>query len=820
MSTLDIDSAIEKALKPPDDGGLDIDGAIERALSPAPQGLYGSAQVSLGGVQAPPTPAGYEPAVQSYVRDNTADVPQWVKDIEASVGIIAESFPRQRPQPDRSIPGEMASQFTAGLMGDLPRGIGGVAQMAGDMFPESEIAQTVGRLGGAYASAGESVGRALPPSDPGELTGRSIAGGVSRATPQIVGQAGLAWATGGGSVPAQLAIFGGTAAAPVVGQQYRDALAYYEVNHPDMDPQEMQERARTEAGAAGLITAGTSILPGLAMLQRVPGASTVLSNAASRVIQSAAGEGIQEMSEQVLTDTVASIVREDPQLWQQIRSLNPEYWDGVLHAGLIGALTGGAVRGGVEALGRQAQEQADTKPHLTSEPVPLSTLDSESEPLEGRFSVPSSTPGAGVREQSALERQKEPPTSSSRQGAIVETESGQVASSQESSDASPIDIQTPTPKRKPQSQSGSTSPNPITRSADEPSPQGPRTTKAELLASKAEVEKSQGKRYADKMANQRFRLLSKNPDEIHEYRVAGYVTRSMKGDKYTLHLVSDTDSKDWRIADTIDVTDQYVKAPSTDISTQTPSKPAPENPKSIERAKDEPSPEGMTSARKVDINRDREALGLNSLDSPERRTWKSVLETAQNEYDKEKVDDFAAELVRKPQAIDDKQTAPLVIRSAELKNEYRELKAKMAATTDPAEIAVLSAEMNRKQDKYDVVSQAMRQSRSAIARGLTFSKATIDEDFDLISVKSRAKAAKGKALTPAESKRFEELTSQLEAKTRQVAALEKRVNEQTAMRAVKQRNRFSKMSKAERDVELEGLKAKALELLRAGCGVN
>jgi hypothetical protein len=68
-----------------------------------------------------------------------------------------------------------------------------------------------------------------------------------------------------------------------------------------------------------------------------------------------------------------------------------------------------------------------------------------------------------------------------------------------------------------------------------------------------------GKRYADALVSQSTRLLGSSSDSIHEYRSGGYVTKSPDGDKYTLHMVADTDgpARGWRIGGTIDVTDQY-----------------------------------------------------------------------------------------------------------------------------------------------------------------------------------------------------------------------------------------------------------------------
>ena len=87
---------------------------------------------------------------------------------------------------------------------------------------------------------------------------------------------------------------------------------------------------------------------------------------------------------------------------------------------------------------------------------------------------------------------------------------------------------------------------------------GPRTTAAEVTKSLQRVANAQGKVYARKMAQQWPRLASRAGirDELHEYRSAGYVTRSDEG-RYLLHPVAGTDSREWRLVDPIDITDQY-----------------------------------------------------------------------------------------------------------------------------------------------------------------------------------------------------------------------------------------------------------------------
>lgn len=100
---------------------------------------------------------------------------------------------------------------------------------------------------------------------------------------------------------------------------------------------------------------------------------------------------------------------------------------------------------------------------------------------------------------------------------------------------------------------------PAKPAAEKPETQTRHSTKEELKASLDKVASSQNNRYAVKMEQQWSRLAPKDGREVlHEYRSNGYVTRSDDG-KYTLHTVAGTDGKEWRIADKIDITDQYAK---------------------------------------------------------------------------------------------------------------------------------------------------------------------------------------------------------------------------------------------------------------------
>lgn len=189
-----------------------------------------------------------------------------------------------------------------------------------------------------------------------------------------------------------------------------------------------------------------------------------------------------------------------------------------------------------------------------------------------------------------------------------------------------------------------------------------------------------------------------------------------------------------------------------------------------------------TSARKAQMTEDRAALGLDELDGPDRRSWQTALDDAKAKGLPEQASQLAAELNDKPRALNDTETAGLVVRAADLKNQHAKLSDQIGKATDPTDVADLSAQVGRIEQDFDSLSRALRSSGTEKGRALASQKLTIDQNFDLLAVKTRAKAAKGSALSPAESQHLETLTKKLEATTARVAELEKTVSEQAKPR--------------------------------------
>ena len=265
---------------------------------------------------------------------------------------------QQRPDPDRSVLGELGIGLERGFLGSI-EAVGGLSQFAATLGRKltgdniiTKFLDDYGQITADIAGAAKEAG--FPRSrDDNLFSARSIAGGVGEAIPQILPQVGLAVATGGSSLPVQVAIFTGTAGAQVVGSQFNEARAYH--IGQGLSPEEAADKAAIEASTAGVITAATNAIPGVAILRKVPGGQTILNKTArgilgslSRTTAAGGAEAIQEVSEQVLTDAAASIQRDDPTLWDKIFNADPEYWRSVGFAGVVGGITGGAAKVAIE----------------------------------------------------------------------------------------------------------------------------------------------------------------------------------------------------------------------------------------------------------------------------------------------------------------------------------------------------------------------------------------------------------------------------------------------------------------------------------------
>lgn len=226
---------------------------------------------------------------------------------------------------------------------------------------------------------------------------------------------------------------------------------------------------------------------------------------------------------------------------------------------------------------------------------------------------------------------------------------------------------------------------------------------------------------------------------------------------------------------------------------------------------------GPTSARKAMTTEDRAAMGLDELASPARHSWEQAIADAHKKKIPTKALDIAADINAKPRALSDTETAGLVLEATRLKNHHRATLEDIDRATDPAELSFRTAEARRVEQDFDVLTEALRKSGTEKGRALASQKLTLSHDYDLITVKARAKVAAGRALTEAESSSFSELSQKLDDANKRVSELERSMAEQSAERVVRQHKAMQRVTPETRHAEFTDLLGKVKELLKAGC---
>ena len=210
---------------------------------------------------------------------------------------------------------------------------------------------------------------------------------VSEAVPQLLGQTAVAAATGGGSLPAQIGTFAATGGALEAGGTYSAARERMEGKGIPQD--EAMRRALAEAGTSGAINAAIEVGPGWAVGKLLgksalsPAKRLAGREIAKRWLAVTAGEGGEEATQQVVSDTAQWLAENDPEAKPTF-----DKWREYAGAGLIGAAAGAGL-GGVSTVGDIAE--AFTSP---AQPLKVPIPDAGGTPPAGAAPTP---PQPGVQ---------------------------------------------------------------------------------------------------------------------------------------------------------------------------------------------------------------------------------------------------------------------------------------------------------------------------------------------------------------------------------------------------------------------------------------
>ena len=251
---------------------------------------------------------------------------------------------------------------------------------------------------------------------------------------------------------------------------------------------------------------------------------------------------------------------------------------------------------------------------------------------------------------------------------------------------------------------------------------------------------------------------------------------------------------------------QYVPKESQSVSTTSPQPDIP-TARPAQAAEDVPA----TSARKAMVADDRANMGLGELDDAVRKSFGESLDNARTKgYDGAWATREAEAVTAKPRALNDEETAGMVDAMAGLKKQHKSVLEQIANETDPAKLDRLRDDLAGIEKQFDGISEAVKLSGTQKGRALASQKITLNEDFDLISVKSQAKAKKGEDLTAKETAKYEDLVNRLTEVDAKIADLElKNIDLQNALDSMPKGAKPGRRI-ARTDVEIKAARTDAL----------
>lgn len=171
--------------------------------------------------------------------------------------------------------------------------------------------------------------------------------------------------------------------------------------------------------------------------------------------------------------------------------------------------------------------------------------------------------------------------------------------------------------------------------------------------------------------------------------------------------------------------------------------------------------EQVTSAKRELVDADREAFDLHEVPDAERQGWRQALDKAKRDKIPDRAMGIALNVLEKPRALSDVETAGLDVAMVSSKKQLRELY-EQAENVEGDSLATLSAEIERREADYDTLTQAVRASGTEAGRALAARRALVNDDYDLVKIRQRAKVASGDKLSPANQRKFNALAKQLE----------------------------------------------------------
>lgn len=216
-------------------------------------------------------------------------------------------------------------------------------------------------------------------------------------------------------------------------------------------------------------------------------------------------------------------------------------------------------------------------------------------------------------------------------------------------------------------------------------------------------------------------------------------------------------------------------APKTDSPAETP-------------AAQEDAPAAPTMAlNKSAIGEARALLNLSDLPAPMRQRWDDLLRQAQATGASTEIQATAEAIVKKPRAVTPLEHVALVLRAAELQQQYRGMLAEVERVeADGGDGSAFAEKAQGLLEMLDTVTQASDLSGTEAARALSIRSLRLNaETFEMAEVLRGGRANKGSALTSEERSHLADLVGRAEATDRRVKELEARLEASQNARARK-----------------------------------
>ena len=188
-------------------------------------------------------------------------------------------------------------------------------------------------------------------------------------------------------------------------------------------------------------------------------------------------------------------------------------------------------------------------------------------------------------------------------------------------------------------------------------------------------------------------------------------------------------------------------------------------------------PENVAGLSKADITEIRDRIGRSKLPEAERRRGTAVVDEAIKSKSSESALEVATEAMSTKRQVTDVEHAGMILKSISLEKEHTSALADAATMVDKGDIAGHAFARQRADailDQLDVLTEGATFAKRETARALAFMGRKLDTDtYGIAKVMQRAKAAKGKKLTPEE-------TTKIESLVKTIAERDKALQEATA----------------------------------------